>query len=47
METVLVPKKNDKDIEEIAGEIRKGLHIYYVETMEDVVKYSFVKKGSA
>lgn len=47
METVLVPKKNEKDIEEIAGEIRKGLHIRYVETMEDVVKYSFVKKGSA
>ena len=47
METVLVPKKNEKDIEEIAGEIRKGLHIYYVERMEDVVKYSFVKKGSA
>lgn len=43
METVLVPKKNEKDIEEIAGEIRKGLHIYYVETMEDVVKYAFVK----
>lgn len=47
METVLVPKKNEKDIEEIAGEIRKGLRICYVETMEDVVKYSFVKKGSA
>ena len=47
METVLVPKKNEKDIEEIAGEIRKGLCICYVETMEDVVKYSFVKKGSA
>lgn len=47
METVLVPKKNEKDIEEIAGEIRKGLRICYVETMEDVVKYSFVEKGSA
>jgi len=44
METVLVPKKNEKDIEEIAGEIKKGLHIYYVETMEDVVKHSFVKE---
>lgn len=44
METVLVPKKNEKDIEEIAGEIKKGLHIYYVETMEDVVRHSFVKK---
>ena len=44
IETVLVPKKNEKDIEEIAGEIKKGLHIHYVETMEDVVKHSFVKK---
>lgn len=43
IETVLVPKKNEKDIEEIAGEIRKGLHIHYVETMEDVIRYAFVK----
>ncbi|MCM1174172.1 MAG: endopeptidase La [Blautia sp.] len=46
METVLVPKKNEKDIEEIAGEIKRGLHIYYVETMEDVVKHAFVKEGN-
>lgn len=43
IETVLVPKKNEKDIGEIAGEIKKGLHIYYVETMEDVVRYAFCK----
>lgn len=43
IETVLVPKKNEKDIDEISGEIKKGLQIYYVETMEDVVKYAFVK----
>lgn len=44
IETVLVPKKNEKDIEEIAGEIRKGLQIHYVETMEDVVRYAFGKR---
>ncbi len=43
IETVLVPKKNEKDVEEIAGEIRKGLHIHYVETMEDVIRHAFVK----
>ena len=43
IETVLVPKKNKKDVEEIAGEIRKGLHIHYVETMEDVIRHAFVK----
>ena len=37
-------KKNEKDIEEIAGEIRKGLQIHYVETMEDVVRYAFGKR---
>lgn len=40
METVLVPKKNEKDVEEISLEIKKGMEIHYVETMEDVLKYS-------
>ncbi len=44
IETVLVPKKNEKDIAEVPGEIKKGLQIHYVETMEDVVKYAFSKK---
>lgn len=35
---VLVPKKNERDIEEIAEEIKKGLTIVYVETMEEVLK---------
>ncbi len=38
IKTVLVPKKNKKDIEEIDAEILKGLKIVYVETMEDVLK---------
>lgn len=36
--TVCVPKKNDADVAEISGEIKKGIEIVYVETMEDVLK---------
>lgn len=36
--TVCVPRKNDADVAEISGEIKKGIEIVYVETMEDVLK---------
>ncbi len=35
---VLVPKKNESDIMEISDEIKDGLNIVYVETMEEVLK---------
>ncbi len=38
IKTVLVPKKNERDIEEIADEIKQGLRIVYVETMDEVLK---------
>lgn len=42
---VLVPKKNEKDIEEISTEITSGLEICYVEHMEDVLKNALVIEG--
>ena len=45
MKTVLVPKKNEKDIAEIPAEILEGLKIVYVETMEEVFEHSLVKKA--
>lgn len=39
---VLVPKKNEKDIEEISMEIKKGLEIVPVETMEEVLHHALV-----
>ena len=36
VKTVLVPKDNEKDIEEISEEIKEGLEIIFVETMEEV-----------
>lgn len=43
IKTVLVPKKNLKDIEEIDEEILNGLKIVYVETMDEVLKEALVK----
>ncbi len=41
--TVLVPKENRKDIEELDQEITEGLEIHTVERMEDVVSYAFAE----
>ncbi len=40
--TVCVPKKNKADIAEISEEIKKGLQIVFVETMEEVIQTAFV-----
>jgi ATP-dependent Lon protease len=37
---VLVPKENDKDVEEISEEIKEGLEICFVENMDEVAKYA-------
>lgn len=42
IKTVLVPKKNEKDIEEISAEIKRGIEIIFVENMEQVVAQALV-----
>ncbi len=42
--TVCVPKKNEKDIEEIAAEIKKGMEIVFVENLQQVLEVAFVKQ---
>ncbi len=41
--TVLVPKKNEPDVEEISKEITEGLEIAFVEKMEQVLKFALVE----
>ena len=43
MKTVLVPKENEKNIEELSSEITKGLEIIPVSHMQEVLKEAFVK----
>ena len=42
IKTVLVPKKNEKDIEEISAEIKRGIEIVFVESMEQVLAKALV-----
>ena len=43
IKTVLVPRQNEKDIEEISAEIKRGIEIVFVETMEQVIEHALVK----
>ena len=40
MKTVLVPRENNKDVEELSAEITKGLEIIPVESMDEVLEYA-------
>lgn len=43
LKTVLIPKENKRDLEEIEPEILDGLTIHTVETMEQVIEFAFTK----
>ena len=40
--TVIVPLENEKDLDEIPAEVKKGLHIKTQQHMDDVIKEAFV-----
>lgn len=42
MKTVIVPKKNQRDVEELSKEITGGLEFVYAEAMEEVIAHAFV-----
>ena len=43
IKTVCIPKKNEKDVEEISMEIKKGLEIVFVEQIAEVLDVALVK----
>lgn len=47
LKVVLVPKDNEKNLEEIEEEILDGLSIHLVENMEQVLGYAFVEEKDA
>lgn len=44
IKTICVPKKNEPDVAEIAQEIKKGLEIVFVESMEQVLRVALVQE---
>ena len=45
IKTVCIPKKNEKDLEEISAEITKGLAIHLVEHMNEVLDVILEKEA--
>ncbi len=43
IKTVCIPRKNEKDVDEIAAEIKKGLEIVLVEQIQEVLEVALVK----
>ena len=41
---VLIPKENEKDMEEITQEIIGDMDILYMEDMKDVIKHAFISE---
>ena len=41
--TVLIPKENEKDLTEIPDNVKKGLKIIFLNTVDEVLKYALVK----
>lgn len=41
--TILIPAQNEQDVAEIPREIKNGMEICYVTTMQDVIEKAFVK----
>ena len=43
IKTVILPKENKKDLDEIMDEIKDGMQFVLAETMEDVLQTALVK----
>ncbi|HEX4968980.1 MAG TPA: S16 family serine protease, partial [Nitrospiraceae bacterium] len=43
--TVILPKRNKKDLDEIPKHILKGIHLVFADTMDDVMKVA-LRRGS-
>ncbi|HET6442719.1 MAG TPA: endopeptidase La, partial [Phycisphaerae bacterium] len=41
LDTVILPERNRKDLEEIPPKIRRGMHFHYVRNVEDVLPLAF------
>jgi ATP-dependent Lon protease len=45
IKTVIVPSKNDKDVQEIPATVRRGMHFVYVDHMDRVLEIALAKRG--
>ena len=46
VKTVILPKQNEKDLQEISDEIKEGLEFVLAKEMDDVLKHALAKGES-
>ena len=44
IKTIILPKKNEKDLEELSDHVKEGLEFKFVQRMDEVVEIALVKK---
>ena len=44
IKTVILPKRNEPDVEDVPEEVRKALHFVFAESVNDVIKAALDKK---
>ncbi|MDP2993021.1 MAG: S16 family serine protease, partial [Deltaproteobacteria bacterium] len=47
IKTIILPKRNEKDMEEIPDDVKKGLDFKFLTRMEEVIPIAFAGKGSS
>jgi ATP-dependent Lon protease len=45
--TIIMPKRNEKDLEDIPEQVRKEMRFLFVETMDDVLEYALEPRGQS
>jgi ATP-dependent Lon protease len=40
IETVILPQRNEKDLEDVPADIRAAMHFVYVDTMDEVLEHA-------
>jgi ATP-dependent Lon protease len=46
IQTVILPKRNEKDLEEVPKQVRRGMNFVFAETMDDVLKVALKRNGA-
>jgi ATP-dependent Lon protease len=46
IQTVILPKRNEKDLEEVPKQVRRGMNFVFAETMDDVLKVALKRTGT-
>jgi ATP-dependent Lon protease len=46
IKTIILPKRNEKDMEEIPDDVKKYLDFKFLTRMEEVIPIAFAEKGS-